>query len=137
MRVGRGKFHLLILVLSTKNKCRALKYVNSQNLGARLLAFLEVVEFHRVPRDFDYPIKIRVADMEAYRRVLGDCLATLPGIMQTHTCGAHHCRTVLADQASTLDPILKIWNVRTSVEMTQCGATPIRSAKCCVLRVQP
>jgi Lrp/AsnC family transcriptional regulator, leucine-responsive regulatory protein len=82
--------------------------LNAQYLGACLLAFVEVrvdrttpeffqqfrasvealeevVECHMVAGGFDYLIKIRVADMEAYRRFLGERLATLPGLMQIHT----------------------------------------------------
>jgi len=33
---------------------------------------------------FDYLLKVRIADMAAYRRFLED-LAALPGIEQTHT----------------------------------------------------
>jgi Lrp/AsnC family leucine-responsive transcriptional regulator len=82
--------------------------LNPHHLGAGLLAFVqvqidrttpevfekfrasvesleEVVECHMVAGSFDYLIKIRVADMEAYRKFLGERLATLPGIAQTHT----------------------------------------------------
>jgi Lrp/AsnC family leucine-responsive transcriptional regulator len=82
--------------------------LNPHQLGARILAFVEVridrttpelfqkfraavesleevVECHMVAGGFDYLIKIRVADMEAYRKFLGERLATLPGIAQTHT----------------------------------------------------
>jgi Lrp/AsnC family leucine-responsive transcriptional regulator len=82
--------------------------LNPAQLGAGLLAFVEVrvdrttpeiferfrasvdaldevMECHMVAGNFDYLIKIRVADMEAYRRFLGKSLATLPGIAQTHT----------------------------------------------------
>src|SRR5882757_3745834 len=82
--------------------------LNPDRLGARLLAFVqvrvdrttpeifqkfraivesldEVVECHMVAGGFDYLLKIRVADMNAYRRFLGDELASLPGIAQTHT----------------------------------------------------
>jgi Lrp/AsnC family leucine-responsive transcriptional regulator len=34
---------------------------------------------------FDYLLKIRVADMEAYRRVLGEGLTAIPGVAQTHS----------------------------------------------------
>jgi Lrp/AsnC family leucine-responsive transcriptional regulator len=82
--------------------------LNPHYLGASLLAFVEVrvdrttpevfqtfrasvelleevVECHMVAGGFDYLIKIRVADMEAYRKFLGERLSTLPGIAQTHT----------------------------------------------------
>jgi Lrp/AsnC family leucine-responsive transcriptional regulator len=82
--------------------------LSSHLLGARLLAFVEVrvdrttpeifqkfrvavealeevVECHMVAGGFDYLVKIRVADMEAYRKFLGERLATLPGISHTRT----------------------------------------------------
>ncbi|MEO3432793.1 winged helix-turn-helix transcriptional regulator [Inquilinus sp. CAU 1745] len=45
----------------------------------------QVLECHMVAGGFDYLIKVRVADMAAYRLLLGDYLAKLPGILQTHT----------------------------------------------------
>jgi len=43
-----------------------------------------VQECHMVAGGFDYLLKVRVADMTAYRRFLED-LAALHGIEQTHT----------------------------------------------------
>jgi Lrp/AsnC family leucine-responsive transcriptional regulator len=45
----------------------------------------EVAECHMVAGGFDYLIKIRVADMAAYRRFLGVSLAAMPGVTQTRT----------------------------------------------------
>lgn len=45
----------------------------------------EVLECQMVAGGFDYLLKVRVADMAAYRRFLGDRLATIRGVMQTHT----------------------------------------------------
>ena len=45
----------------------------------------EVLECHMVAGGFDYLIKVRVRDMPAYRRFLGETLVKLPGIRQTHT----------------------------------------------------
>jgi Lrp/AsnC family leucine-responsive transcriptional regulator len=45
----------------------------------------EIVECHMVAGGFDYLLKIRVADMNAYRRFLGSGLAALPGVRATHT----------------------------------------------------
>ncbi len=45
----------------------------------------EVLECHMVAGGFDYLIKLRVADMDAYRKLLGDKLTALPGVLQTHT----------------------------------------------------
>jgi Lrp/AsnC family leucine-responsive transcriptional regulator len=45
----------------------------------------EVLECHMVAGGFDYLVKTRVADMNAYRRFLGGVLLTLPGVRETHT----------------------------------------------------
>ncbi len=45
----------------------------------------EVIECHMVAGGFDYLVKARVKDMEAYREFLGTTLTTLPGIRETHT----------------------------------------------------
>lgn len=45
----------------------------------------EVLECHMVAGGFDYLIKARVRDMDAYRAFLGDVLTRMPGIRQTHT----------------------------------------------------
>jgi Lrp/AsnC family leucine-responsive transcriptional regulator len=82
--------------------------LNAHQLGVRLLAFVEVrvdhtisgiaerfraaidgleevVECHRVAGGFDYLIKIRVPDIEAYRQFLDEGLAALPGIAGIRT----------------------------------------------------
>lgn len=45
----------------------------------------EVLECHMVAGGFDYLVKVRVRDMNAYRRFLGERLAQIRGVMQTHT----------------------------------------------------
>ena len=45
----------------------------------------EVLECHMVAGGFDYLVKVRVRDMNAYRRFLGENLAQVRGVMQTHT----------------------------------------------------
>lgn len=45
----------------------------------------EVMECQMVAGGFDYLLKVRVRDMTAYRRFLGDRLASIRGVMQTHT----------------------------------------------------
>ncbi|MGI3903323.1 MAG: Lrp/AsnC ligand binding domain-containing protein [Janthinobacterium lividum] len=45
----------------------------------------EILECHMVAGGFDYLVKARVADMAAYRRLLGDVLLALPGIKETRT----------------------------------------------------
>ncbi|MFC5516090.1 Lrp/AsnC ligand binding domain-containing protein [Kaistia terrae] len=45
----------------------------------------EVMECHMVAGGFDYLIKARVSDMNAYRAFLSDSLLSLPGVRETHT----------------------------------------------------
>lgn len=45
----------------------------------------EVQECHMIAGGFDYLLKIRVPDMAAYRRFLGEGLTGLPGVRATHT----------------------------------------------------
>jgi Lrp/AsnC family leucine-responsive transcriptional regulator len=52
---------------------------------AAVLQIPQVLECLMVAGGFDYLIKVRVADMPAYRALLGDKLAALPGVLQTHT----------------------------------------------------
>jgi Lrp/AsnC family leucine-responsive transcriptional regulator len=50
-----------------------------------MLAYDEVMECHMVAGGFDYLLKVRVKDMESYRSFLGDRVASLRGVQQTHT----------------------------------------------------
>jgi Lrp/AsnC family transcriptional regulator, leucine-responsive regulatory protein len=50
-----------------------------------MLAHDEVMECHMVAGGFDYLLKVRVTDMESYRRFLGDRIAAARGVQQTHT----------------------------------------------------
>lgn len=82
--------------------------LNPQKLSANLLSFVEiklirtstdvftefkkaviklpqVLECHLVSGDFDYLLKTRVADMVAYRELLGDTLLTLPGVSSSRS----------------------------------------------------
>ena len=45
----------------------------------------EILECHMVAGGFDYLVKTRVADMEAYRRFAGSVLWQLPGVRETRT----------------------------------------------------
>jgi len=82
--------------------------LNPDKLGAGLMVFVEVVldrttpdvmnafkaavqvrpeilECHLVAGGFDYLIKTRVADMSAYRELIGSVVWALPGVRETHT----------------------------------------------------
>jgi Lrp/AsnC family transcriptional regulator, leucine-responsive regulatory protein len=82
--------------------------LNPQAMGQALLVFVEiklaaksgqmfeefkkevrklpnVLECHLVSGDFDYLIKARIPEMNAYRRLLGDMLLTLPGARESRS----------------------------------------------------
>jgi len=50
-----------------------------------ILGIPQVQECHMVAGGFDYLLKVRVRDMAAYRAFLGEVLAKVPGIRETHT----------------------------------------------------
>lgn len=56
-----------------------------QDFNQQILQFSEVVECVMVAGGFDYLIKIRAADMDDYRRFLGDKLSAISLVAQTHT----------------------------------------------------
>ncbi|MEW6099908.1 MAG: Lrp/AsnC ligand binding domain-containing protein [Pseudomonadota bacterium] len=45
----------------------------------------EILECHLVAGGFDYLIKTRVADMQAYRELIASVIWSLPGVRETHT----------------------------------------------------
>ncbi|MDA0979061.1 MAG: leucine-responsive transcriptional regulator Lrp [Proteobacteria bacterium] len=45
----------------------------------------QVLECHLVAGNFDYLLKARVADMAAYRKLLGETLLTLPGVSDSRS----------------------------------------------------
>ncbi len=82
--------------------------LNPEKLGAGMVIFIEVkldrttsdifeqfkqavralpqiTECHMVAGGFDYLIKVRVADMTAYRLLMGASIWSLPGVRETHT----------------------------------------------------
>ena len=54
-----------------------------EEFTAAALDLPEVQECYLVSGDFDYLIKARVADMNAYRDLLGETLLTLPGVQES------------------------------------------------------
>ena len=48
----------------------------------------EVVECHQLSGSFDYLIKVRVPDMPAYRRLVGEVLWKLPGVQEVRAYAA-------------------------------------------------
>jgi Lrp/AsnC family leucine-responsive transcriptional regulator len=83
-------------------------HLNAQRLGLGLMAYIavnldqttsdvferftesmrtfdEVLECHMVGGGFDYLVKVRMRDMAAYRRFLGERLGAIKGVKLTHT----------------------------------------------------
>jgi Lrp/AsnC family leucine-responsive transcriptional regulator len=56
-----------------------------EEFGAAVRRAPEILECHMVAGGFDYLIKARVRDMEAYRNFLGDILVKMPGVRETRT----------------------------------------------------
>ena len=54
-----------------------------EEFTAAALDLQEVQECYLVSGNFDYLIKARVADMNAYRGLLGETLLTLPGVQES------------------------------------------------------
>ena len=54
-----------------------------EEFTAAALDLQEVQECYLVSGNFDYLIKARVADMNAYRDLLGETLLTLPGVQES------------------------------------------------------
>jgi Lrp/AsnC family leucine-responsive transcriptional regulator len=50
-----------------------------------ITGYAALLECHMVAGGFDYLIKARVRDMEAYRNFLGDILVKMPGVRETRT----------------------------------------------------
>lgn len=53
--------------------------------NAAISAIDQVQECHMVSGGFDYLLKVRTADMQTYRRFLGEQLADIPNVRETHT----------------------------------------------------
>ena len=69
-----------IQVLLTNTSTENLRAFNRE-----MRALPEVETCHMVAGGFDYLIKIRCADMQHYQRFLGEKLAAIPLVAQTHT----------------------------------------------------
>ena len=58
---------------------------NLTEFGQQMRLLKEVQECHMVAGGFDYLIKIRVPDMQGYQQFLGEKLAAIDLVSQTHT----------------------------------------------------
>ena len=55
------------------------------SFGRQMKSMPEVLECHMVAGGFDFLIKIRVADMQSFQSFLGEKLATISIVAETHT----------------------------------------------------
>ena len=58
---------------------------NLKDFNNRMRAMPEVESCHMVAGGFDYLLKIRCSDMQDYQHFLGEQLAAIPLVAQTHT----------------------------------------------------
>ena len=56
-----------------------------EEFSQAIVVLPQVLECHLVSGNFDYLIKARVANMAAYRQLLGETLLTLPGVSSSRT----------------------------------------------------
>ena len=56
-----------------------------EEVSQAIVVLPQVLECHLVSGNFDYLIKARVANMAAYRQLLGETLLTLPGVSGSRT----------------------------------------------------
>ncbi|MFP6793687.1 MAG: Lrp/AsnC ligand binding domain-containing protein [Pseudomonadales bacterium] len=56
-----------------------------EEFSQAIVVLPQVLECHLVSGNFDYLIKARVANMAAYRQLLGETLLTLPGVSGSRT----------------------------------------------------
>jgi Lrp/AsnC family transcriptional regulator, leucine-responsive regulatory protein len=56
-----------------------------QAFNKAVLAVPEVEQCHMMASSFDYLLKVRTADIQSYRRVLGEVISALPHVASTST----------------------------------------------------
>lgn len=56
-----------------------------QKFNAAVKRVPQILSCHMMSGGFDYLLKVRTRDMHAYRELLGDVIAELPGVQQTST----------------------------------------------------
>jgi len=71
---------ILLVEVSLRNTADAFK-----SFRAAILEIPEVLECHLVAGNFDYLLKLRVPDIQAYRLTLSERLTTIPAVAQVHS----------------------------------------------------
>src|SRR5690554_5746421 len=78
-RMGEGHVAFVQVTLSD-TRSTALDAFNRE-----VLKYPEIEECHMIAASFDYLLKVRTKDIQAYRRVLGERISALPHVAQTST----------------------------------------------------
>lgn len=78
-RMGEGHIAFVQVTLSD-TRSNALDAFNRA-----ALAVPEIEECHMIAGGFDYLLKVRTKDIDAYRRILGERISALPHVAQTST----------------------------------------------------
>ena len=81
LNASKLKFGMSAFVLITLDRTTSEIFASFETAIAGIE---QVCECHMVAGGFDYLIKIRIADMEAYRQVLG-IIVDMPGVAKNHT----------------------------------------------------
>ncbi|WP_425052564.1 Lrp/AsnC family transcriptional regulator [Psychromarinibacter sp. S121] len=79
IRIGRDHVAFVEVKLTDTREAALAAF----NAGVRRVP--EIEQCHMVAASFDYLLKVRTADMAAYRRVLAEDISTLPHVAQTST----------------------------------------------------
>ena len=80
-RVAMGQAHVAFVEVRLQDTREAAL----QAFNKAVLAVPEVEECHMIASRFDYLLKVRTADIQAYRRVLGERISALPHVAGTST----------------------------------------------------
>lgn len=83
-KLNPDMLHLELLVFVEITLMRTSPDVFAQ-FSEAVVQLPQILECHLVSGNFDYLLKARVADMAAYRELLGETLLTLPGVSDSRT----------------------------------------------------
>lgn len=83
-KLNPGLLDLELLVFVEITLLRTSQEVFAE-FGDAVVKLPQVLECHLVSGNFDYLLKARVADMAAYRKLLGETLLTLPGVSDSRS----------------------------------------------------
>lgn len=83
-RLNPALLHLELLVFVEITLTRTSPDVFAE-FSTAVVKLPQVLECHLVSGNFDYLLKARVADMAAYRKLLGETLLTLPSVADSRT----------------------------------------------------